>query len=335
MGKYAIIFFISIFICGTIYAQDPHFSQFFASPLTLNPANTGNFNGSFRATSNIRNQWPSINHAYTTYTVSADAPILENKLPLYDRLGIGLVAMSDRSGNGLLSENDLAVSMAYKKNLDGQGYSSISGGLQASYINYRFNPSVAYFEDQLTVDGFVLPSSELLLGRNLSKSFVDFHAGLIYTLSTSDFNLFYVGGSYFHSFSPAMQFNDQQNNLSPRVNIHGGGYWPLSYNATLHASFQFQQKQHQSEMLLGGVYSYSMQPDSKNFVELYFGAWMRIGDSFIPYIGIEYNQLMLGVSYDVNITQKTGSQYYRSGELSLAYKFKQFVNGRPIKCPLY
>jgi len=263
MGRKGIFLFFTILICGNLFAQDPHFSQFFASPLTLNPSNTGNFNGSFRAISNIRNQWPSINHAYTTYTVSADAPILENKLPLYDRLGIGLVAMSDRSGNGLLSENDVAVSVAYKKNLDGQGYSSLTGGLQASYINYRFNPSLAYFEDQLTVDGFVLPSSELMLGRNLSNSFVDFHAGLIYSLSTTDFNLFYIGSSYFHSFSPAMQFNDQQNNLSPRINVHGGGYWPLNYNATLHASFQYQQKQNQSEFLLGAVYSYAVNPDTK------------------------------------------------------------------------
>ncbi len=30
-------------------AQDPHFSQFFASPLTLNPAFTGKFNGTMEA----------------------------------------------------------------------------------------------------------------------------------------------------------------------------------------------------------------------------------------------------------------------------------------------
>jgi type IX secretion system PorP/SprF family membrane protein len=335
MRKHFLILFLSIFATCYAVAQDPHFSQFFASPLTLNPANTGNFDGNFRAISNYRNQWPSINNAYRTYTVSIDAPILENKMPTYDRLGIGLVAMSDRSGNGLLSENDIAISMAYKKNLDGNGYSSISAGLQASYINYRFNPTLAFFEDQLTVAGFVLPSSELLLGRNLSKSFVDFHAGLIYTLSTTNDNLFYIGSSYYHSFSPAMEFNDQQNNLSPRVNIHGGGYWPVGYNATIHASFQFQQQQIQKEILLGAVYSYYLQPNPRQYVELYFGSWIRLGDAIIPYFGVDYNRLMLGVSYDINITQKSGSQYFRSGEISLSYKLKQFANGKPIKCPIY
>jgi type IX secretion system PorP/SprF family membrane protein len=335
MNKYFIFLILSIFISRISFSQDPHFSQFFASPLTLNPANTGNFDGDFRANSNFRNQWPSINNAYKTYTVSLDAPIFEKKIPTYDRMGIGIVAMSDRSGNGLLSENDVAFSLAYKKNLDGQGFSSISAGLQASYINYRFNPNVAYFEDQLTPDGFTVPSSELLLGRNLSKSFVDFHAGLIYTLSTTEFNLFYIGTSYFHTFSPAMQFNDQQNNLSPRFNIHGGGYLPLSYNSIIHASFQYQQQQTQNEILLGGVYSYFLQPNPNQYIELYLGSWIRLSDAIIPYIGIDYNRIMLGVSYDININKKTESQYFRSGEVSLTYKFKQNESGKSIKCPIY
>ena len=335
MSKHFLILIFSFTLCKLCYSQDPHFSQFFASPLTLNPANTGNFDGNYRVISNYRNQWPSFNNAYKTYTLSFDEPILEKKIPSYDRMGIGIVAMSDRSGNGLLSENDVAFSIAYKKSLDDQGFSSISAGLQASYINYRFNPSLAYFEDQLTADGFTMPSAELLLNRNLSKSFVDFHAGLIYSLSTTEYNLFYVGTSYFHTFSPAMQFNTTQNNLSPRFNIHGGGYLPLSYHATIHGSFQYQQEQIQNEVLLGAVYSYYMQPNPSQYVELYIGSWIRLGDAIIPYVGIDYNRIMLGVSYDINITQKTEAQYFRSGEISLSYKFNKYANGRSIKCPIY
>jgi hypothetical protein len=51
-------------------AQDPGFSQFFASPLTLNPALTGKFNGVLRVAGNYRNQWPAINNAFITSTVS-------------------------------------------------------------------------------------------------------------------------------------------------------------------------------------------------------------------------------------------------------------------------
>ena len=63
-----------------IKAQDPNFSQFFASPLTLNPALTGKFDGAVRVAGNYRNQWPTIENAYVTKTVSVDFGLLKNKL---------------------------------------------------------------------------------------------------------------------------------------------------------------------------------------------------------------------------------------------------------------
>src|SRR5688572_8283353 len=79
-------------------AQDPNFSQFFASPLTLNPALTGKFDGVYRIAGNYRNQWPSINNAYTTATVSADFSILKNRISELDQFGIGLMGFTDRAG---------------------------------------------------------------------------------------------------------------------------------------------------------------------------------------------------------------------------------------------
>ncbi|MFM9911534.1 MAG: type IX secretion system membrane protein PorP/SprF, partial [Chitinophagaceae bacterium] len=73
------IFSFFIFFClilSTVKAQDPNFSQFFVSPLTLNPALTGKFNGDFRIAGNYRDQWPSISKAFITSTVSLDGPIL-------------------------------------------------------------------------------------------------------------------------------------------------------------------------------------------------------------------------------------------------------------------
>ncbi|MEI9809611.1 MAG: type IX secretion system membrane protein PorP/SprF, partial [Bacteroidota bacterium] len=59
--------------------------QFFASPLTLNPALTGKFDGVYRVAGNYRNQWPSISNAYTTATVSYDMGIMKNRIPEYDQ----------------------------------------------------------------------------------------------------------------------------------------------------------------------------------------------------------------------------------------------------------
>ena len=88
MRKYLLLAFI-VAISGVAKAQDPHFSQFFASPLTLNPAFTGKFDGSWRLAANHRDQWPSIPKAYVTTSASFDFPILKNSIPENDVFGVG------------------------------------------------------------------------------------------------------------------------------------------------------------------------------------------------------------------------------------------------------
>jgi hypothetical protein len=62
-------------------AQDPHFSQFFVSPLALNPAFAGKFDGSYRFSGNFKKQWPLINNAFTSAAAALDFPILTNHIP--------------------------------------------------------------------------------------------------------------------------------------------------------------------------------------------------------------------------------------------------------------
>src|SRR5580765_1547389 len=95
------ILFILVILEKMVSAQDPSFSQFFASPLTLNPALTGKFNGDLRVAGNYRNQWPTVNKAYVTSTLSIDLPIFQNVLREGDRWGVGVLAMTDKTANGI------------------------------------------------------------------------------------------------------------------------------------------------------------------------------------------------------------------------------------------
>jgi hypothetical protein len=56
------VFAICSLLCAfSLHAQDLHFSQFFNSPLTTNPANTGFIpDADFRLGANYRNQWSTI-----------------------------------------------------------------------------------------------------------------------------------------------------------------------------------------------------------------------------------------------------------------------------------
>src|SRR5436305_11601842 len=138
MRKLLCSFIILTFVIGS-HAQDPNFSQFFASPLTLNPALTGKFDGVYRVAGNYRNQWPTIYNAFTTYTVSFDAGILKNRIPEYDQFGVGILGFADQAGDGVLKTNAAALSVAYHKSIDENGYNQIGAGFQGGYVNKRLD----------------------------------------------------------------------------------------------------------------------------------------------------------------------------------------------------
>ena len=112
--SFFLLFSLLLFISFCAKAQDPHFSQFFASPLTLNPAFTGKFDGSWRLAANHRDQWPSIPKAYVTTSASIDLPILSKSIPEGDVFGLGISALYDASANNSLKLNYGSLSLSYR-----------------------------------------------------------------------------------------------------------------------------------------------------------------------------------------------------------------------------
>ena len=335
MLKRTTILLLLITNCICARAQDANFSQFFSSPLTLNPANTGNFNGSLRLAGNFRNQWASFNNAFSTTTFSVDAPILLTKMAPYNRLSIGLNALTDQSGNGLLKQNYLAGSFAFKKGFDADARHSLSLGFQAAYGSANFNSSLAKFEDQLTPGGFLLSTSEPLQISNTYKKIVDLNSGLIYNASNEKGRSFYIGAAVNHILEPVTTNLNSDYYTKRRYTVHGGGYFPVGENATVHASFQFQQQGDYREIILGGAASYFINGKSTSYYELYLGTWLRYKDAIIPYVGVEYNLLRFGFSYDINYSSdKTAGTYYRTAEFSIIKVFNSNKEN-VINCPKF
>jgi hypothetical protein len=55
-----------------LISQDIHFSNWQMSPLNLNPANAGMFEGDGRLIFNYRNQWKQVPVTYNTFSFAAD-----------------------------------------------------------------------------------------------------------------------------------------------------------------------------------------------------------------------------------------------------------------------
>ena len=333
--KYITILLLLIIIHIGTTAQDANFSQFFSSPLTLNPANTGNFNGSLRLAGNFRNQWASFNNAFSTATFSVDGPILSNKMPSYNRLSVGLSALTDQSGNGLLKQNYISGSFAFKKGFDELANHSLTLGFQGTYGSANFNSSLAKFEDQLTPGGFSLPTLEPLQLSNTDKKISDINFGLIYLAAKESDRSLYIGTAVNHLLEPPTSTLNSGYYIKRRYTIHGGGYFSVGVNTTLHASFQCQQQGDYREIILGGAASYYIAGKATSYYELYLGTWLRNNDAVIPYIGIEYNLLRFGFSYDINYSSdKIASPYYRSAEFSIIQLFNKDKT-KEIKCPKF
>jgi type IX secretion system PorP/SprF family membrane protein len=301
-------------------AQDPHFSQFFASPLTLNPAYTGKFDGILRVAGNYRNQWPTINNAFTTATVSLDFPILQSSLPEMDTWGVGIMALTDQSGNKIMRNNFIGISTAYHKSLDEDGFNEIALGFQGTYATKRLDISKAQFADQVTDLGFTNVSQDIFGQGNTNVAYFDFNVGLMYTTTTNGENSIYGGVSYYHISSPKESFRGADFYLPSRLTIHAGGMFPLDETKSLHGSVLFQKQAAASETVLGGAFSIDVSQDETEPIQIYAGAWYRVKDAFIPYFGLEFKNLWIGATYDINHSALRNASQSRGGnEISLIY----------------
>jgi type IX secretion system PorP/SprF family membrane protein len=316
-------------------AQDPHFSQFFSSPLTLNPALTGKFDGTLRIAGNYRNQWPAFNNVYTTSTLSVDFHLLKNKLPDYDTWGLGILALKDQAGGNVLTNNYLGISTSYHKALDENGFQQIGIGFQGSYGQKRLDISKLNYEDMLTPFGFTGVTQEVYQNNNLDINYLDLNAGLLYTSSTNDQNNFYIGASMYHINRPRESFKGGSWNVSPRTTLSAGGYFPLSDIITLHTSGIYQVQNKATETVIGGALAATLDAESENPSNVYIGSWYRFKDAIIPYIGLEFAGLRIGATYDINTSSlKSGSQSRGGMEISLIY-IKRPAGYKGIPCPKF
>lgn len=321
-----------------ISSQDPNFSQFFASPLTLNPALTGKFDGLFRVAGNYRNQWPTFSNAYTTATVSADFGILREKLPEVDQFGVGIMAFTDKAGEGgPLQNNYAALSVAYHKGLDENGYNQIGVGFQATFVNKRIDVTKLKFQDQLTPLGFTGITSEVFLNNQVNVSYFDMNAGVLYNGTSNGMNSFYLGASMYHINRPKETFQGGQFFLNPRITLQAGGKLPVGVNNAIHFSANHSMQANANNTTFGGAYALNVNDDEINPTNVYLGSWFRFGDALIPYVGLEFGDFHVGATYDINFSDlRPGTNTRGGAEISLIYIKKPVdPNRKKLNCPKF
>ena len=341
MKKIIFTLALCVTLVSAATAQDPNFSQFFASPLTLNPALTGKFDGVYRVAGNYRNQWPTIYNAYLTKTVSVDFGIMKNRLAEIDQMGAGFLAVTDQSGEGSpLVTNIASMSLAYHKGLDEDGFHQIGLGFQGSYVNKRLDVTKVKFEDQLTPLGFTGVTSEIFESKQIGLSYFDMNAGLLYNGSTNGYNNFYLGVSMYHINRPKETFQGGQYLLSSRTTVQAGGKIPMNNKNYIHLSTNYSFQAKATNLVFGAAFSYNVNNNEDNPTNIYLGAWARVNnvsDAIIPYVGLEFGSLQVGYTYDVNVSSlKQASNSVGGNEISLIFiKKPSDPNAKKLNCPKF
>lgn len=208
---------VSVLYATFVYGQDPVYSQYYNSPILTNPAFAGNTRGAL-VTIMYRNQWPSIDNAYITYSVTYDQRWNKSS-------GVGLYVTADDSGNGALKTTKLGGIYSYRIRIKDEIY--IKGALDVAYGQTRIDQTKLIFLDNLnpqfgltTPGGVSFPTAENL-SPSPSRSYLDVSSGvLLYTPK------FYGGVSFKHMNTPNIDFVDdltgEKGNLPLRWSIHGG-----------------------------------------------------------------------------------------------------------------
>jgi type IX secretion system PorP/SprF family membrane protein len=302
-----------------VMAQDPHFTQFYYAPFSVNPAYAGVFDGQARVVANYRNQWGNIS-PFSTAAVSADMKLGIQDENMSNPFNVGVQLMNDRSMKGAFQSNYATLAASYFVKLDYEGRNSLGAGFSGSYGSRRIDFSGLSFDQQLTTNGFdrSIPTGESAL--QALKPFASLGAGLLFRHENSDMGEFMdVGVSAFHFNKPRQSVLDDKNQFVPlRISCQ------FSYQKYLDDFLMLNlrglyQSQASVTYYQAGLSLAKLINESNDLVGA--GLWYRTGDAVSPYVFMEYRKLLIGFSYDVAVNDlKKGSRPAKSLELSLQWR---------------
>lgn len=319
--KLKAISFVAIALLGVseLKAQDPEFTQFFATPLYTNPAfaGTGTCNGGGRAVINYRQQWPSLPGTFVTTAASFDQH--------FDKIGggIGLLVLDDRAGEGLLTSTGVSAIYSYQWRVTKTF--AMRFGIQGTYGQRSIDWSRLRFEDQINpTTGFTNPTNEPYGSDRVS--FANFSAGVLaYTQN------FYGGLAVHNIIEPNQSFyGNQEATIPMRISGHGGVVIPLDGRrvpeSTISPNVLFMMQNKFTQMNIGFYL---------NKGPLVTGLWFRQtfgeygnSDALIALVGFRKDKFKFGYSYDLTVS---GAKSAAPGSHEVSAGIEWCARQRPAK----
>jgi len=328
---------VLLFLAGSIHAQDLHFSQFFNSPLSTNPANTGFLpDADYRLGANYRSQWANVPVPFRTMSIYGDAQAFRNR---FDNgwVGLGGLILHDVAGTGNLSSNKVYASAAYHQMLGNTGL--LSAGFNLGYVNKRIDVNKLTFDNQWNgrfFDTFA-PSGEDFAATSIS--YFDLQVGLNYAFFPTDNIYVHGGASVQHINRPRETFfassPDYENRIARRYIAFLDGMFKVSDQVILTPGAYYTRQAKASEWMVGVHANYNLTGDGSQ--QLIAGLYYRYGNAVIPMVGYQWKQFRFMFSYDAT-TSDLRNYTNINGALEFALQYNGYYptyNGdkRQSMCP--
>ena len=314
---------------NTLKAQiDPHFSQYYAYPLWLNPALTGVMDGDARITANFKEQWAGVTNGYKTSAVSGD-------FRSSDKVALGFNILDQTAGS--IGYNYLAAygSFAYQIAVSDNKFQKVSFGLQAGLVNLSYNASKLQLDNQYNsgTGGFdpTMPSGENF--TNANSTVFDSSAGVFYYNGDPESSANVFAGISASHLAPMKNYSAATVGLSGviplRYSAHAGVRIRASdsFDITPHAIFIRQQ---QNQIAAAGM---NLEMKFQDEHSLILGGMYRWNDAAVANVGFHLNNTIIGISYDQTTSPLNTAVPQGTYELSISYIFKHRLGNRAQICP--
>lgn len=329
--KKTILFLLVAFVAlvSEVKAQDPHFSQFYANPLYINPALAG-ANVCPRVNLAYRDQWPSLG-AFKTFTASYDQ--------YFDFLsgGIGVIILNDKQSETF---SNTSASLMYSLRLKLTREIFLNLALEASVANRSLNWDKLTFGDMIDPRyGFIYSTqAQSPTKDNLSHTYADFSAGTVVYGEN-----WYGGISFSHLTRPEDGYISS-NRLPLKTTIHGGMKFNISRDKRRTNAF-FGAPMISPNIIYhnqGGFQdlNYGLYLDWSPFI---VGTWFRQAisfdnaDAFVFMVGIQRDSFKIGYSYDLTVSSLSNVSG-GAHEITLGLQFNCPEKRKKIKsidCPSF
>ena len=310
------IFTLIIISCFSIKvnAQDPVFSQYFLVPETLNPGFSGFEDASYFGLIH-RTQWPSLD-------LRVDTEYAFYNSWIEDVGGIGFSILNQHENNTNYNHLQGNINFAYHIRLANEWY--FRPAVEVGFGAKSFNFGNLVLSDQININsGTINPTSSdpFAINSNRKINFVDFTAGFVFDKkNTRNDTDLWLGASVKHLNKPNISFVENGNvPLDIFYSLHANYKFPyFDYNDMIISANYMQQGEYNrldigttiklEKLMLGAMVVTNPAKNNSN---------SHLLTSINAFVGIEFEQLRFGFSYDVNTTGigRTDGVY----ELSITY----------------